>query len=768
MNIKLNNFIAFMLFTLLCGACKNKAVDYYRFEISEEQIQPEPNRVVVSGTYSFDGVVNSMKLILGLDEKLTDAVSYLMNLEGFDFSVNIDSLKPNTLYYYCYGVDFGLHNDYLTEIKSFNTRQGPPVVETIELIAQGEISFKVKCNVTSDGGAEITERGVYWNTTGELGINDHEVKHAENGLGSYSCQLDSLEPNTIYFVRAYAKNNIGTGLGAVVEFQTGNSPELPIVITADVSVITAISAKCGGEVINNGGTFSVRRRGVCWSTDPNFTMEDKFTNEGSGFGTFVSDVNDLDSNTIYYIKAYAIFKDQNNSIDTIYGEEKNFTTLSGGGPSTPITVSVNATPTIISEGENSQLMASALGGDGNYSYSWTPITALNNPNIQSPIASPAETTTYTCTVTCDNNTASSSCTITVVKAPTNLIAVVQDGNDVHLTWANANPAQTYKVYRNNIYLTSTPNTTYLDGNLSPDTYKYQVATLYEGVESPKSSVAIVEITSQIPEGVLGGLFSVSDTQQVYFSQGNLQYQASTHTWRFAENTWDVLGGGNNNISSTYDGWIDLFGWGTSGYNHNNACYQPWATEQTDNCYYAYGDSGKNLYDVDGNADWGYNAIQNGGNTVNRGWRTLTRKEWNHVLNIRESNNTISGVSNARYAKATVNRIAGVILFPDNFIEPDGVDIPANIINKSSIAFTHSFEPDAWDLLEKKGCVFLPVSGSRSGTSYNYADKGYYWSSSSGNDTSSFRLAFDSNSVIPSDAFNRSTGMSVRLVYPAEQ
>ena len=70
------------------------------------------------------------------------------------------------------------------------------------------------------------------------------------------------------------------------------------------------------------------------------------------------------------------------------------------------------------------------------------------------------------------------------------------------------------------------------------------------------------ISPIIPDGALPGLFSVSATQRVYFSQGNLQYQASTDTWRFAEHQYDYVGSDNRSISSTYSGWIDLFGWGT--------------------------------------------------------------------------------------------------------------------------------------------------------------------------------------------------------------
>ncbi|MBO4575358.1 MAG: PEGA domain-containing protein, partial [Bacteroidales bacterium] len=101
-----------------------------------------------------------------------------------------------------------------------------------------------------------------------------------------------------------------------------------------------------------------------------------------------------------------------------------------------------------------------------------------------------------------------------------------------------------------------------------------------------------------------GVFSVSSSKKVQFSKGNLQYQASTKTWRFAEHQWDVIGEANKNISSSYSGWIDLFGWGTSGYNGKN----PWMISTTSTDY------GNGERDIAGtNYDWGVNnTILNGG------------------------------------------------------------------------------------------------------------------------------------------------------------
>ena len=172
---------------------------------------------------------------------------------------------------------------------------------------------------------------------------------------------------------------------------------------------------------------------------------------------------------------------------------------------------------------------------------------------------------------------------------------------------------------------------------------------------------VANFETSIPVGAINGLFTINaNGDQVYFSQGNLQYigSASTPYWKFADNQWDYLGD-NGQFSEEHGVDRDLFCWATSGFNHGAVCYQPWSTNGDANNYYAYGSLSFNLYDQTGQADWGYNDISNGGNAINQ-WRTLTKDEWIYVFTVRS---TVSGV---RYAKAKVNDVKGVILLPDNW------------------------------------------------------------------------------------------------------
>ena len=177
-------------------------------------------------------------------------------------------------------------------------------------------------NVTSDGGATITARGVCWGTLQNPTISGNHTADG-SGAGDFTSSITGLTTGTTYYVRAYATNSAGTAYGEQQTFTTTIPVQLPIVSTNAINNITPTSASCGGNVTSDGGA-DITTRGVCWSTSQNPTMSGNHTSDGSGTGNFTSSIVGLTAGTEYYVRAYAT-----NSAGTAYGNEVSFTTSSG-------------------------------------------------------------------------------------------------------------------------------------------------------------------------------------------------------------------------------------------------------------------------------------------------------------------------------------------------------------------------------------------------------------------------------------------------------
>ena len=239
-----------------------------------------------------------------------------------------------------------------------------------------------------------------------------------------------------------------------------------------------------------------------------------------------------------------------------------------------------------------------------------------------------------------------------------------------------------------------------------------------------------------------GVFSVSADKQVTFSPGNLQYHPYNNKWRFAENQWDYIGEANSNISATYDGWIDLFGWGTG-----NA-----PTKSSD----SYGDYQTFV-------DWGTNQI---GNDAPNTWHTLSGDEWMYIFYDRENAQSL-------FALGSVNGVNGTIILPDNWTTPAGVSFIASTTqgmfwnlshyyNDNYNNFSHNtYTLAQWSKMEQAGAVFLPASGYCCG--YDAGNGGYYWACTEVSEGTANLLCFGHSFLSPRDYSYRFYGYSVRLV-----
>lgn len=200
--------------------------------------------------------------------------------------------------------------------------EGPalPTVKTTPVTKITAEGATLGGEVMTDGRMAVTARGICYGTNPDPVIDGLHSTDG-SGLGAFTTTLKDLEHNTIYYARAYATNRKGTAYGEQVKFTTELG--VPIVITDSVYRITAHSAKCKGHVESDGG-YAVTKKGTCWSRQPEPTVDDECTNDGSGIGEFTSTLNNLLENTTYYVRTYAT-----NATSTVYGEQIIINTLDG-------------------------------------------------------------------------------------------------------------------------------------------------------------------------------------------------------------------------------------------------------------------------------------------------------------------------------------------------------------------------------------------------------------------------------------------------------
>ena len=147
------------------------------------------------------------------------------------------------------------------------------------------VSASASGNVTADGGASATARGICWSASNQTPTTSDGNVANGSGLGSFTSSLGGLSPGTTYYLTAYATNSIGVAYSTASTFKT--LALAPTITTADLSNIATTTASSGGTIPNDGGS-PVIARGVCWSTNQNPSIADSKTSDGTGIGSFTS------------------------------------------------------------------------------------------------------------------------------------------------------------------------------------------------------------------------------------------------------------------------------------------------------------------------------------------------------------------------------------------------------------------------------------------------------------------------------------------------
>ena len=334
---KINRYFYLLFFSLLFVSCKKSEdsvtilADNLLVLRTEQAEDITGNGALGKGNIKVNGSTSVTALGVCWSTSPNSTISYYSNIytgsSYSSFSCPITGLSPGTTYYVR---SYATVNRLSGYVSSF-TAYGNQIQFTTSASEMPTISTKPVSSITgtgassggvisSDGGKTITTKGVCWSTSSNPTIALSTKTSNGTGTGSFTSTITGLSAGTTYYVRSYATNSSGTAYGANEIFTTV-SIGLPTIATSVVSSVTSTSAASGGNISYNGGG-TVTSRGLCWSTSQNPTIAlTTKTLDGTGSGSFTSNLTNLSPNTLYYLRAYAT-----NSSGTAYGNQQILTT----------------------------------------------------------------------------------------------------------------------------------------------------------------------------------------------------------------------------------------------------------------------------------------------------------------------------------------------------------------------------------------------------------------------------------------------------------
>ena len=310
------------IITIFFAGCKKDVEPVAsKLEMTNETIERGWDYVKITAEYEYPVELKSIVLYLSENEDMSGARTYSCKIEGKTFSVEVDGLEEGRDYYCYFEFDDGYNKvkgekyDVMTISK--------PIVLTKDVTNKTTTSATLNGSVTNDADNKIVARGFCWSMEPNVTIEDESINNGGSsgaGTSTFSHNLTNLKYNTTYYYKAYATTELGVCYGEEKSFKMVEVT-LPTVTTNDVTNITTNTASCGGNVTDDGNG-TVTARGICWSEVQNPTINNIYseeTNNGTGTGSFTSQLTNLKENTTYYVRAYAV-----NEKGVAYGEEKSF------------------------------------------------------------------------------------------------------------------------------------------------------------------------------------------------------------------------------------------------------------------------------------------------------------------------------------------------------------------------------------------------------------------------------------------------------------
>jgi uncharacterized protein (TIGR02145 family) len=233
------------------------------------------------------------------------------------FTSSLTGLTSGFTYYVRAYATNNVGTQYGTEISFSTSPAAPTLAATTTASSIGATTVESGGNITYNGGATVILSGLVWSTTSTPTIALATKTTNGPASGTFTSSITGLTPGTLYYVRSYATNSVGTNYGAQTSFTTLNTATISA--TASATLITSNSATTGGDITADGGA-AVTSRGVVYGTSAGSATYS--VTSGTGTGTYTISLTGLTPATTYFVRSFAT-----NSVGTVYGTETSFTTI---------------------------------------------------------------------------------------------------------------------------------------------------------------------------------------------------------------------------------------------------------------------------------------------------------------------------------------------------------------------------------------------------------------------------------------------------------
>lgn len=312
------SLILLVFSTLFLITCKKAPkLQIYELLLNDELIEYSENSVRITVSYSYPTKLEYVNAYVSQSVNFDNSTTIKSEVNDSTFVVNITDLQPDIKYYYKYEYSNGI-NVVKSDVKNFTIDVSSLTLPTVTTNPVTNITTTTAtCGgvIVNDGGYEILEKGICWSTSHNPTISSNHIAYEGDG-NSFTINMTELEPNTTYYVKAYATNETGTGYGNEKTFKTldaGNEPtSIPTVIVESVLCPTATSATINVNITDTGGGI-IYERGIVYYTSESDSLVTVTKN--SNEEAFSVELQNLDANLYYYVKGYAT-----NSLGTGYSE----------------------------------------------------------------------------------------------------------------------------------------------------------------------------------------------------------------------------------------------------------------------------------------------------------------------------------------------------------------------------------------------------------------------------------------------------------------